>query len=87
MFEKIKKSGLSVDEYARIVGVSRVAVFNWKAGRTTVHPQVQPKIEKATTFLTRLLELKKLPLKEGLSREERKEKVLKLKGAFDSYSK
>lgn len=86
MFDKIKKAGLSVDEFAAIVGVSRVAVFNWKAGRTRPHPQLKSRLVKVTTFLTQLIELKKLPLADGLPKEDRKVKIAKLKAAFDKYA-
>lgn len=86
MFDKVKKAGLSVDEFAVIVGVSRVAAFNWKAGRAKPHPQLKGRVAKAMEFLAKLVELKKLPLKDGLSKEERKAKVAKLRDAFEKYS-
>lgn len=86
MFNVIKKAGLSVDEFSKVVGVSRVAVFNWKAGRTKPHRQVEEKVARCVNFLSRLIELKKLPLKDGLSKEERKGKIQRLGAAFDKYS-
>lgn len=86
MFGTIKKAGLSIDEFSVIVSVSRVAVFNWKAGRTSPHPQLRDKLKFAEAFLQKLIDLKKLPLPGGLSREERKAKVAKLKEAFEKYS-
>lgn len=83
MFPTIKKSGLSLDEFALIVSVSRVAVFNWRAGRTKPHPQLKNKLTAAVEFLDQLIQLKKLPLPDGLSKEERKAKVAKLKAAFE----
>lgn len=86
MFNTIKKAGISVDEFSQIVDVSRVAVFNWKAGRSKPHPQVAHRVERAVTFLDALLTRKKLPLKEDLTREERKEKIKKLKDLFKQYA-
>lgn len=82
MLNIIKKAGLSVDEFAAIVGVSRVAVFNWKAGRSRPHGQLKPRVDAAERFLERLVALKKLPLRTDLSRDERKEKIKKLKELF-----
>ena len=86
MFAAIKRAGLSLDEFALIISVSRVAVFNWRAGRTKPHPQLKNKLTTATSFLVRLIELKKLPLPEGLGKEERKAKIVKLKDAFEKLS-
>lgn len=85
MFGTIKKSGLSLDEFALIVSVSRVAVFNWRAGRTKPHPQLKNKLDAAVQFLDQLIQLKKLPLPDGLSKEERKAKVAKLRAAFEKF--
>lgn len=85
MFATIRKAGLSLDEYAVIVGVSRVAVFNWRAGRTKPHPQLKSKLDKCDAFLEKLLDLEKLPLKRDLARDERKAKIAKLKDAFNKF--
>lgn len=86
MLEQITKAGLSADEFAKIVGVSRVAVFNWKAKRTKPHPQIAPKVRRAEEFISKLVALKKLPLSKDLSREERKTKVERLRDAFEKYN-
>lgn len=85
MFESIKVAGLSVDEAAKILRVSRVAVFNWKAKRSTPHQQLERRIESFVEFLDRLIELEKLPLKEGLDKEERRTKIERLKVAFEKF--
>lgn len=83
MFGTIKKSGLSLAEFALIVSVSRVAVFNWRAGRANPHPQLRNRLDAAVKFLGQLTEMEKLPLPDGLSREERRAKIAKLKAAFE----
>ena len=85
MFDLIKKSGLSVDEAARILLVSRVAMFNWKAKRTTPHQQLERRIGSFVEFLEKLIELEKLPLKDGLDKEERRAKINRLKTAFEKF--
>lgn len=85
MFDVVKKSGLSVDEAAKILRVSRVAMFNWKAKRSTPHQQLERRIESFVAFLGRLVELEKLPLKEGLDKEERRAKIERLKVAFEKF--
>ena len=85
MFESIKVAGLSVDEAAKILRVSRVAMFNWKAKRSTPHQQLERRIESFVEFLDRLIELEKLPLKEGLDKEERRAKIERLKTAFEKF--
>ncbi len=86
MFDQITKAGLSADEFAKIIGVSRVAVFNWKAKRSKPHPQLKFKLSRAVGFVNKLLELKKLPLSKDLSREERRAKVERLRDAFEKYA-
>ena len=83
MFSAVKEAKLSVDETARILRVSRVAVFNWKAKRTSPHPQLEKRIVRFTEFLEKLLDLEKLPLPDDLSREERRAKVDRLKAVFE----
>lgn len=85
MFETIKKAGLSVAEAAQIVQISRVALFNWKAKRTKPHPQFERRLTVLEAFLSRLLDARKLPLSEDLTKAERKEKVAKLKELFSKY--
>lgn len=85
MFDTIKKTGLSIAEAAQILHVSRVALFNWKAKRTEPHPQFKRRLTVFVTFLDKLLELKRLPLSDDLTRAERKEKVAKLKELFSKY--
>jgi hypothetical protein len=85
MFNEMKKAGLSVQEAAIILRVSRVAMFNWKAKRSTPHPQLQRRVESFIEFLNKLLELEKLPLKEGLDKDARREKVMRLKTAFEKF--
>lgn len=83
MFGAIRQAGLSAAEFALIVGVKRVAVYNWMAGRSTPHRLVSDKVEKALRMLKKLIEMKKLPLREGLEKEERRAKVLKLKEVLE----
>lgn len=85
----VRKAGLSVDEFAKIVGVSRVAAFNWMATppRSKPHPQLKPRVDKALEFFDGLIERKKLPLSKELSRTERREKVQKLKDLFQQYAR
>lgn len=85
MFDIVKQAGLSVDEAARILRVSRVAMFNWKAKRSTPHQQLERRIGSFVDFLERLVDLEKLPLKEGLDKEERRAKIERLKVAFEKF--
>ena len=85
MFDAMKEARLSVDEASRILRVSRVAMFNWKAKRSRPHPQLARRIGSFTEFLYELVRLKKLPLREDLDREERRTKIDRLKAAFEKF--
>lgn len=79
MFGVIRQAGLSPAEFASMVGVKRVAVYNWVAGRSTPHRLVADRVSKTLRVIKKLIEMKKLPLSEELDRETRKEKLRKLK--------
>lgn len=84
MLKILKKAGLSADDFARILGVSRVAVFNWRAGRSKPHPQIRERVTRAEAMLELLVDKGKLPFVAD-GREDRARKVLRLKEIFDSY--
>jgi hypothetical protein len=86
-FDAVKKAGLSVDEFAVLVGVSRVAAFNWMASppRSKPHRMISDRVEKALELLRKLVEKNKLPLHDDLTREERKQKIERLQQVFVDY--
>lgn len=78
MFEPVTKAKLSGREFATICRVSFPAACNWMAGRTKPHALLQPKIDKAIRLIDALRKKQKLPLPDGLSHQERKEKIEKI---------
>lgn len=84
MLKVLKKAGLSADDFAKILGVSRVAVFNWRAGRSKPHTQLRERVSAAEEFLEALVARNKLPFA-AVDRKERAEKIARLKGAFKDY--
>lgn len=81
MFASIKKAGLTVSEFAYLLDVSRVAVYNWKAGRTKPHKLLRKQIATWEVLLSSLVAKKILPLADELTTGERKEKLAKLRKA------
>lgn len=79
MFGVIRQAGLTPAEFSTLVGVKRVAVYNWVAGRSAPHKLVADRVSKTLRVLKKLVEMKKLPLPEELDRDTRKVKVAKLK--------
>lgn len=86
MFGTIKQAGLTAAEFAVLVGVKRVAVYNWVAGRSKPHAMVAGRVTLTLRALKKLVEMKKLPMKEGLDKEQRRARVLKLKEVLESAS-
>lgn len=81
MFELVKKAGLSMSEMATILGVSRVAVYNWKAKRTKPHALLVERVGRLITFLEEQIKSNKLPLKDA-GKDARAERIVRLKSAF-----
>jgi hypothetical protein len=81
MLNIIQNAGLSVAEFATIVGVSRIAVHNWtsKPPRSKPHKLIRPRVDAALALLRKKVDSDDLPLSEGLDREARATAVSKLK--------
>lgn len=82
MFDVLDEADLSTPEFARLVDVTRVAAYNWRAGRTKPHKQVVARVHRTLDLLHKLVERKVLPLPADLTREERDAKIAKLKNAL-----
>ena len=75
MFEPLNTAKLSSDEFARIIGVNRTSVFNWRAGRSKPHSMLEDRVNRALALIATLVEKGKLPLSDDLDSEQRKAKV------------
>ena len=82
MFEPLKRARLSSDEFARIIGVNRTSVFNWRAGRTKPHGLITERVNSALALIAALVEKKKLPLSDDLDSDQRKAKVEAVRRIF-----
>ncbi len=80
-----KKSGLSVREIALLVGVSRIAVHNWVAGRTSPHKFIEPRVAAVQLLLIDHVECGDLPLANALDKDARRKAVDKLKIHVRAY--
>lgn len=85
MFPEIKKSGLTIIEFAGLIGVTRIAVHNWIARRSKPHTLIKDRVASAREFLVKLIDNGKLPMGGELTRVQRNEKIEKLKKAFDTF--
>ncbi len=85
MYPEIKKSGLTIKEFGELVGVTRIAVHNWMAGRSKPHSLIAARVTAAKEFLTKQVNNGRLPLDTDITRPQRNEKIDKLKTAFDKY--
>lgn len=85
MFHVVKKAKLSPAEFGHIVGVSRIAAYNWITGRTSPHTLIETRVKRALTLLRLLLEKDKLPLNAEIDRETRRMKITKIKEILDSH--
>lgn len=83
MFDVLPQAGVSAAEFAGIVGVTRVSVHNWIAGRKSPHKLVRARVSTALKVLQKLVDAKKLPLDRGIEPEVRRLKLARLKEIVD----
>lgn len=86
MFGILKTADIKPAEFALIVGVKRVAVYNWLAGRSKPHALIAPRVTRTLELLKKMVDADKLPLREGLDKETRTAKIRKLKEVVEAYS-
>lgn len=84
MFKVVTKAGLSAAEFGRIVGVSRIAVYNWMNRGVKPHRLIEARVGKALALVNLLLKKEKLPLAAGLDKDARRAKIDKIKDILNS---
>jgi len=82
MFQTLKRAGLKPSEFATLLGLSRITVYNWKVGRSKPHSLIADRVKKTLNVLDKLVIRRKLPLP-PYSAKIRREKLRKLKGVLD----
>ncbi len=70
----VTKAGLTKQEFASLMKVSRTTVHNWFGG-AGVHVQVSERLEKALAVIARAVEAGDLPLPYGVTRAQRTTKI------------
>lgn len=80
MFDIVKQAGLSAAEFGLIVGVSRIAAYNWIKGNTTPHVMVAGRVEQAVKLLKTMVRQKKLPF-DAMDRSLRRSEILNIREA------
>ena len=60
-FDMIKKAGLGQQEFADLVGVSRITVNKWVSGKNPPSRHVEQKVKQQLGLLTAATRLKYLP--------------------------
>jgi hypothetical protein len=80
MLNIIKNAGLSIAEFASLIGVSRIAAHNWVAipPRAKPHKLVRPRVTAALKLLREKTQVGELPLSQDLDKEGRASEVSKL---------
>lgn len=68
MFDILKPAKVSVTDFAKIAGVSRVTVSQWVNGRMKPHRLHQSKIEKLISAIEQAVENKELPIPAGMEK-------------------
>lgn len=70
----VTKAGLTKQEFAKLMKVSRTTVHNWFGG-AGVHVQVSERLDKALAVIARAVEAGDLPLPYGVVRAQRAAKI------------
>jgi DNA-binding XRE family transcriptional regulator len=68
----LRNAGMSLSDYARLLGVTRVTIHSWSHGRSQPHKLLREKNEELMSAVTRATDAGELPLK-GVSRSNRVE--------------
>lgn len=69
MFDILKTANVTITDFAKIAGVSRVSVSHWVNGKMKPHKLHSSKINLILAAMTKAVEAEELPLPQGLSRE------------------
>lgn len=77
MFEKAKKAGVQPTDLADALGLHRVTVSYWYAGKTRPHGLIARRVDAALDTIARLLDAGLLPVPRGRGRGERTRAVLR----------
>jgi transcriptional regulator with XRE-family HTH domain len=75
MFDVVKQAGISVSDFARIAGVSRVSASQWMNGRVSPHRLHKRKIEQLLTAIKAGVDNEDLPVPGGLTDAQRLKRV------------
>lgn len=70
----VTKAGLTKQEFAKLMKVSRTTVHNWFAG-AGVHVQMSERLDKALGVITKAVDAGDLPLPYGVTRAQRATKI------------
>jgi len=70
----LKQAGVSQNEFGRLCGVSKIAVFKWSKGGG-VNRFLQPKVVKLLATITQAVETGALPLPPGTPRADREKMI------------
>lgn len=68
MFDVLKKANITISDFAKVAGVSRVSVSQWVNGRMKPHKLHQAKINTLLDAVNLGLEQGKFPIPKGLDR-------------------
>lgn len=74
----LEEAGLSLSDYARLLGVSRVTIHSWSKGKANPHKLLANKNNKLMSAVTAAVALGDLPLLDV----PRSERMSKLKGVL-----
>ncbi len=68
MFEVLKTAGVSVTDFAKIAGVSRVSVSHWVNGKMNPHKLHASKIQLLLDAMQKAVDTEELPIPVGMDR-------------------
>ena len=67
MFDILKTANVTITDFAKIAGVSRVSVSHWVNGKMKPHKLHSNKINLLLAALAKAVEAEELPLPQGLA--------------------
>lgn len=75
MFDVVKQAGISVSDFARIAGVSRVSASQWMNGKVSPHVLHRRKIEQLLAAIKAGVDSEEFPVPGGLTSAQRLKRV------------
>lgn len=86
IIQSLNKAGISVAEFAKLCGVTRISVYNWDNGKA-IHPLRAPKITKLLSAVIASTDAGDFPPKTSVRKQFAAQRDREIKSVIVKYLK